>query len=155
MEFFIFRIECILFQACRQTTFCFKFWQILWAFLSSDHPCQKLAPWEPPLSVSIKNARNFEKPMTSLVLAGCSRGIGAWDVHTSHNLTLDRFLPRLTPNERDVKFERWKEAVDRSMNWGVKPKPVTSDEQRLRASIPAAVFAFTSFIIWKIACSRS
>ncbi len=37
--------------------------------------------------------------------------------------TTDKFLPRLTEDERDVRFERWQEAVKRSLNWVETTRP--------------------------------
>jgi len=154
------------------------------------------------------------------IVAGSAKGVStSWDTRASLKLTMDTFLPRLTRDQRDVKYERWQKAVDRSLNWpstnaaaaiadeqavrsnhhlhnrhdhhpspaaaeednalrspsssaaaaagaGSNPSVVgtprhkdrsmlTEKERRLRASIPAAIFALSSFIVWKIASSRS
>ena len=73
-------------------------------------------------------------------------------------VTLDKFVPRLTEEARNIKFERWKMAVSRSLGWimsaadkaSTDPK-VSDSTHRLYASIPGAVFAFSTFAILKLA----
>ena len=41
-----------------------------------------------------------------------------WDLKTfGDEVTTDKFLPRLTEEERDLRFERWKLAVKKSLGW--------------------------------------
>ena len=109
--------------------------------------------------------RDFRDP------AGSAHGVDAWDIRASVNSSMDKFLPRLTPDRRDVLYERWRKAVNVSNYWGDgnrqedetgrpivssrRSHSVTEKEQRLRASVPFTIFAFTSFLVWKIACTRS
>lgn len=79
--------------------------------------------------------------------------------------------------ERDVKFERWKNACDMVRKFRAEfprvqlsvagaPKTgataaagaaaaITDQERRVRASVPAAIFIWTSFLLWKISSHSS
>ena len=41
------------------------------------------------------------------IAAGMAKGIDAWKTESTVDLTMDRFLPRLTDNERNLRYERW------------------------------------------------
>jgi hypothetical protein len=97
-------------------------------------------------------------------LAGQAEGIDVWETRpdSGHETSsIDKFQPRLTSEERDVKFERWKEAVQRSFGWIV--EPISGDESaatsttttvassRIHASMGPTIFLWTSFLIWKFA----
>lgn len=44
--------------------------------------------------------------------------VGHWDIHnTKLKMPVKTWKPKFTENERDVKYYRWKEAVERSMGW--------------------------------------
>ena len=92
-----------------------------------------------------------------------------WDLKAlGDDVTSDKFLPRLTEEERDLRFERWKLAVKKSLGWlgddalqdeddededgsfNVRRATVTRATKRLYASIPGTVFAFTSFLMWML-----
>ena len=102
-------------------------------------------------------------------LAGCAEGIDAWSMKVlCEEATTDRFLPRLTEEERNAKFERWNMAVERSLGWikdgesgtsGNKDNPsreVVSDATtRLYASVPAALFIVSAIIMFKVAAAES
>jgi len=118
------------------------------------------------------------------IVAGCANGVNVWDLRASIHSSMDKFLPRLTAGERDVLFERWQKAVEVSIFWADgkasregqpssqeeednltqikglrlstrRSQSTTDKEHRLRASIPFTIFAFTSFLICKIAHFRS
>jgi hypothetical protein len=60
----------------------------------------------------------------------------------------------LANEARDVKFERWKEAVERSLNWTSGERRTESRATgRINASIAPAIFLFTSLIVCKLAAS--
>ena len=80
-----------------------------------------------------------------------------WELKSDRNhyvTALDKFLPRASLEERNKKFHRWKSAVSRSLNWAG-----ASDEKRnstllpdnIAASVPCAVFVFTTFLLCKLA----
>ena len=102
------------------------------------------------------------------VLAGMAKGVEVWKAQGTVDLTMDRFLPRLTDNQRDVRYEHWKTALKNSFNWvdtvassrAISP-PINTDntyrltnhERLLRASVSPAIFFWTSFLLWKISHS--
>ena len=95
------------------------------------------------------------------ISAGCAHGIEAWDLRSTTEVTLDTFLPRLTSEEREVKVERWRKALERSKGWvespsksdEVKKRFGTMSEETFRrySSIPCAIFVVTSLLLLKIA----
>lgn len=100
--------------------------------------------------------------------AGLAKGVEAWNLRRSIDLAMDRFNPRLTLNERDLRHEKWRNAVSRSMHWEddfegnpskLKRDPqnslLTKDQNLMRASVSPALFIFSSFVLWKISCSLS
>jgi len=118
------------------------------------------------------------------IMAGCAKGVDVWDVRASIHTTMDKFMPRLTPDERDLRYELWQQAVDLSVFWAKRAthsntsssntssfdkltqvrslpspprwhSPSTDRDRRLRASVPFTIFAFASFLVWKIASARA
>ena len=97
------------------------------------------------------------------VSAGQAEGIDLWENRIDksscqhHVSPLDKFLPVSTPEEREIRFTRWQDAVGRCLGWA-KPKKViknmTAQEQIYR-SIPAAVFVCSTFLVCKIAACLS
>ena len=98
------------------------------------------------------------------IAAGMAKGIDAWKTESTVDLTMDRFLPRLTDNERNVRYERWQNIQKSSFDWTDKQTrnnessqfgnhALTNHERILRASVSPAIFFWTSFILWKIAHS--
>jgi hypothetical protein len=93
--------------------------------------------------------------------AGQAEGIEVWNSRTSDDTnvaSIDKFQPRLTSEERDVMFERWKDGVERSLGWAKKASStataasaMTLATNRMFASVAPSVFLFTSFLMWKIA----
>ena len=75
--------------------------------------------------------------------------------------SIDKFQPRLTTEERDVKYERWKDAVERSFGWIKEPPVVVDDNEaaivmtfassKMYASLAPAIFLWSSFLLWKLA----
>lgn len=58
------------------------------------------------------------------------------------------FLPTTTDAERNVRYTKWKMAVQRSLGWSVskKSEAMTDERYRLLASVPASVFLICSFL---------
>ena len=69
--------------------------------------------------------------------------------------SLDKFLPRLSEDERNMNFIRWKDAVHRSFGWSKSKNTIRSmtPSDRIYASVPGAVFVCSSFLLCKIAAS--
>eukprot|EP00096_Caligus_rogercresseyi_P002350 TRINITY_DN14466_c0_g1_i1.p1 TRINITY_DN14466_c0_g1~~TRINITY_DN14466_c0_g1_i1.p1 ORF type:complete len:397 (+),score=85.47 TRINITY_DN14466_c0_g1_i1:469-1659(+) len=88
------------------------------------------------------------------IMAGRAEGVEVWDTRLespSAKITVDRFLPRLSREERHAKYEKWKEALRRSLNWKTSSKPKMDPETRLLSSVPAAAFFLSSFLMLIIA----
>ena len=51
-----------------------------------------------------------------------AKGINAWKTEGTVDLTMDRFLPRLTDGERDVRYERWQNIQKSSFDLADKSK---------------------------------
>ena len=98
--------------------------------------------------------------------AGMAKGVDAWRAEGTIDLTMDRFLPRLTDSQRDIRYERWKFAQKNAFKWTdtqtVSPSfasslpynyNLTNHERLLRASVTPAIFLWTSFLLWKVSHS--
>ncbi len=71
-----------------------------------------------------------------------------------HVSSLDKFLPRLSDEERDKLYERWKMAVERSKGWAgtsTSARTITTPSEKIYASIPAAIFIGSAFLLQKLA----
>lgn len=104
------------------------------------------------------------------IAAGMAKGVGVWKTEGTMDLTMDKFLPRLTDNQRNIRYELWKNALEKSFNWSDTHKDsaspskcsmhqntfnLTNHERLLRASVSPAIFFWTSFLLWKVSCSFS
>ena len=103
------------------------------------------------------------------ISAGMAKGVAAWNAKGSMDLTMDRFLPRLTDDQRDIRYESWKNAQKKSFDWADAQDQkqstasaksqhnynLTNHERLLRASVCPAIFFWTSFLLWKISYSFS
>lgn len=80
--------------------------------------------------------------------AGLADGINAINNVTDHP-QYDTFLPTTTDAERNVRYTKWKMAVERSLGWSVMKKSdaMTDERYRLLASIPAGLFVIGSFVM--------
>jgi len=84
--------------------------------------------------------------------AGWAQGIEVWDPSSDHSFDEGHhktFLPQTNPEERNLRYTKWKMAVERSLGWAVTKRsiPMTDERFQLLKSIPASVFMFTSFIM--------
>merc|ERR1712228_647513 len=103
------------------------------------------------------------------ILAGMAKGIDTWKTEGTVDLTMDKFLPRLTDDQRDIRYERWKCAQNKAYArtdsrdanpWYIQPVPhynynLTNHERFLRASVSPAIFFWTSFLLWKFSYTFS
>ena len=99
-----------------------------------------------------------------------AEGIEVWDPTSMSAATSDEFKPQITEDERDLRFERWGQALERSLNWnggggnnshgGSSSKggtgggihaAMSSYSYRLHSSVPCAVFVFTAVALCKVA----
>ncbi|XP_075211363.1 glycerol kinase 1 [Lycorma delicatula] len=51
--------------------------------------------------------------------AGYAEGVKVWDICNTRGEVSDRFLPVVTEEERDNRYEKWKMAVQRSFGWDI------------------------------------
>lgn len=63
--------------------------------------------------------------------------------HAQH----DTYLPTTTDAERNIRYSKWKMAVQRSLGWSVtkKSEAMTDERFRLLASVPGSLFLMSSF----------
>lgn len=46
------------------------------------------------------------------------RAVGKWDIHSKSDLVTARnFHPMISDDDRDVRFNKWKMAIERSLAW--------------------------------------
>lgn len=71
-------------------------------------------------------------------------------VHRWRGENLDTFTPRISQDERDSLYSAWQHSVDLSLQ----QKCLAGESgpaSPLAASVPGAVFLFTSFLVWMVA----
>lgn len=88
--------------------------------------------------------------------AGMADGIGVFSAQMLGQYPqCDTFLPTTTEADRDVRYHKWKMAIERSLGWSVtkKSEAMTDERYRLLASVPAALFVLGTFVL--LAWSRS
>lgn len=51
--------------------------------------------------------------------AGYAEGIKVWDLDNTQLITSDTFYPVITEEERDIRYSKWKMAVERCFNWDI------------------------------------
>lgn len=68
----------------------------------------------------------------------------------------DTFLPTTTDEERNVRYFKWKKAVERSMGWIVpkKSRTMTNETFKMLSSIPASIFLISLFTMFVHGKSR-
>ncbi|XP_077288064.1 glycerol kinase 3-like [Arctopsyche grandis] len=90
--------------------------------------------------------------------AGSASGVDVWP-RASLPPPSDTFNPTTNEDERDVMYNRWKAAVDRSLGWATEKIPLydknvnESDikERKLYASIPSGLFLISSYLLLLLA----
>lgn len=45
--------------------------------------------------------------------------VGCWDLSTPLQIPCTKFSPRLTEDERDMRYSKWKMAVERALGWDI------------------------------------
>lgn len=95
-----------------------------------------------------------------MISASQAEGIDLWEnrmeakiERTPYVSSLDKFLPRSTVAERNQKFNRWKEAILRTLGWANvdECRRIKSHSDYVYGSVPGAVFICSSFLLCKIA----
>ncbi|KAF4526215.1 hypothetical protein B566_EDAN001900 [Ephemera danica] len=86
--------------------------------------------------------------------AGFAEGIKVWDLNkeSPESIISDVFRPSISEDQRDVRYSKWKMAVERSLGWSTQqPKKMPDERYRLLASLPGTLFAFSSFALLVLA----
>ncbi|XP_072390839.1 glycerol kinase 3-like isoform X3 [Diabrotica undecimpunctata] len=87
------------------------------------------------------------------IAAGIAEGIEVWQIDKILPVPCDNFTPQISENLRDIKYSRWKMAIDRSLGWA---KPAKSNaalnlprmvkwddensERKIASAVPAGLF---------------
>jgi len=80
--------------------------------------------------------------------------VDVWDERCLASVAFDLFTPKISDDEREVKFERWQLEVERSLNGQAKETAKASRSlrtSRMLASVPATIFAFSTALLCKMA----
>ncbi|KAG1658692.1 Glycerol kinase 3 [Nymphon striatum] len=95
--------------------------------------------------------------------AGAAKGVEVWslDPKASPEITTDTFYPAITEEEREIRISRWKDAVNRSMNWELDdkdfkknskvPAQVPIERFRLLSTVCPALFLMSTFAMLLLA----
>lgn len=86
------------------------------------------------------------------MVAGQAKGIDLWDLYQEQENTDsigETYLPCTSHEERNLRYTKWKMAVQRSLGWVTAKKSIamTDERYRLLASIPASWFLIASFTL--------
>lgn len=83
--------------------------------------------------------------------AGCAEGIGVWDLASMHSVPSDTFYPSISDDARDIRYSRWKMAIQRCLDWDVSSDKDQKEHMNLSdhliASIPAGMYLIASAVI--------
>ncbi|XP_071449832.1 glycerol kinase 3-like [Hetaerina americana] len=103
--------------------------------------------------IGIPVVRQVLAEITSLgaaIAAGSAEGINVWSLEEfkkHQGSASETFVPSISADEKDVRYNKWKMAVDRSLGWAApKKSPKMTDERyRLLASIPFSLYFISTF----------
>ncbi|XP_025831474.1 glycerol kinase-like isoform X2 [Agrilus planipennis] len=84
------------------------------------------------------------------IVAGIAEGIEVWDLNYMSSVPNDVFYPCISENERDVKYNRWKLAIEKSLDWNRQYEGRSRHSQILK-SLPGSLFIMSSFIMLVVA----
>lgn len=90
--------------------------------------------------------------------AGSAEGIGVWDLENLQAVGSDTFRPSISEDERDMKYSRWKMAIERSLGWVTFENNADMDEEDKQklvlASMPAGLFLISTVALLLVAARR-
>uniref|UniRef100_A0A1B6L7W5 Probable glycerol kinase n=1 Tax=Graphocephala atropunctata TaxID=36148 RepID=A0A1B6L7W5_9HEMI len=103
------------------------------------------------IPVVLSNANDVTSLGVALV-AGHAKGIELWDLTVEEDNADqigDTFFPAASAPDRNMRYKKWKMAVERSLGWASTKKSVamTDERYRLLASIPPSWFLLASFTL--------
>lgn len=80
------------------------------------------------------------------MMAGMAEGVNVWDLVNTPKVVSDVFYPTISEDERDIRYSKWKMAIERSLNW--EPEPKTQIEEKKEntslKSVAPALFVVVS-----------
>lgn len=81
------------------------------------------------------------------IAAGIAKGVEVWDIDSIQTTPNDTFNPSISENVRDVKYSRWKKAVERSFGWTGPLPPGSKSNDVIRKAVPAGLFVILSAML--------
>ncbi|KAI4471495.1 sugar kinase [Holotrichia oblita] len=64
----------------------------------------------------IKPDMSESTALGAAMVAGAA--VGEWNIYNRRNTSVHTWSPVFTENERDIRYKKWKEAIERSLGWG-------------------------------------
>ncbi|RZF46022.1 hypothetical protein LSTR_LSTR004735 [Laodelphax striatellus] len=99
----------------------------------------------------VRSKANDVTSLGAALVAGQAAGVEVVDLAKEDFLANlgQMFLPVSTAEERDMRYQKWKMAVQRSVGWATTKKSVamTDERYRLLASIPGSLYILSSFLL--------
>ncbi|XP_026122397.1 glycerol kinase-like isoform X1 [Carassius auratus] len=82
--------------------------------------------------------------------AGAAEGVSVWSLNPEDltEVTSERFEPQINPEESELRYARWKKAVQRAMNWET-TEPVSNgnEETSIFSSVPLGFYILGSMFM--------
>uniref|UniRef100_A0A8D3CWR6 glycerol kinase n=1 Tax=Scophthalmus maximus TaxID=52904 RepID=A0A8D3CWR6_SCOMX len=80
--------------------------------------------------------------------AGAAEGVSVWSLSPEDlsEVTSEKFEPQINPEESELRYARWKKAVQRSMNWETM-EPVGSENGSIFSSVPLGFYIMGSMLM--------
>uniref|UniRef100_A0A1B6DPI0 Probable glycerol kinase n=1 Tax=Clastoptera arizonana TaxID=38151 RepID=A0A1B6DPI0_9HEMI len=98
----------------------------------------------------VKSLAQDISSLGAAMVAGQAKNINLWDLNKEENSTEnvgEMFLPNTSTEDRNLRYTKWKMAVQRSMGWASPQKSIVMTDERyhLLSSIPVSLFLMLSF----------
>lgn len=108
------------------------------------------------LGIPIKRPSMAETTaLGAAVAAGIADGVDVWDLQSLGEVSYDTFYPMISEEIREVKMEKWRTAIRKTMAWEYHSEQdmnQTSQTTRsINASIPLTLFSLGAFLMVKLA----
>ncbi|XP_065161210.1 glycerol kinase 3-like [Atheta coriaria] len=87
------------------------------------------------------------------IAAGGALGVEVWDLDNVQSVPSDTFSPTITQDQRDIKYDRWKLAIARCLEWVEENEEDGLDncEESRHIALPASLFVLGSMALVLIA----
>ncbi|XP_029941849.1 glycerol kinase-like isoform X1 [Salarias fasciatus] len=82
--------------------------------------------------------------------AGAAEGVSVWSLRSEdlNEATCDKFEPQINPEESELRYARWKKAVQKSMNWETtEPLSNGNGEASIFSSVPLGFYIMGSMLM--------